>query len=146
KAVAEIRDWDYSQPNVLELKMEDLIREPEAVLLNAFSFIGLLEESPGRVRALISKALASARRRSGALVPFASRTLPAEMLVGAVRRNAFELKAGGRAPGVEDVHSHYRKGIAGDWVNHFEPAHKEYFNSMYGDLLERLGYETSSSW
>jgi hypothetical protein len=29
----------------------------------------------------------------------------------------------GRTAGTEDIHHHYRKGVAGDRRNHFEPAH-----------------------
>ncbi|NOZ68886.1 MAG: tetratricopeptide repeat protein [Deferribacteres bacterium] len=34
-----------------------------------------------------------------------------------------------------------RKGIAGDWRNHFTQANKETFNSVAGRLLAQLGYE-----
>ena len=47
----------------------------------------------------------------------------------------------GRKPGEEDVMSHGRKGIAGDWKNHFTPALAEKFHGMFGELLVKAGYE-----
>ena len=58
----------------------------------------------------------------------------------------FAAKTHGRAAGVEDITSHYRKGLPGDWVNHFTRSHAEAFDERFGDLLVRLGYEESSSW
>ena len=34
-----------------------------------------------------------------------------------------------------------RKGIVGDWKNHFKKADLKHFNSLAGDLMIRLGYE-----
>jgi hypothetical protein len=36
--------------------------------------------------------------------------------------------------------SHYRKGEAGDWCNHFDDDVQEAFARATGDLVERLGY------
>jgi hypothetical protein len=46
----------------------------------------------------------------------------------------------GRSNGGEDVKSHFRKGAAGDWVNHFTPALQAAFEARYGWLGPRLGY------
>lgn len=40
----------------------------------------------------------------------------------------------------------YRKGIAGDWRNHFNDAHREAFDEVAGDILIELGYEDSRDW
>ena len=63
-----------------------------------------------------------------------------------VHDNRFETKTAGRKEGEEDVTSHYRKGVAGDWRNHFTQAHVDEFKTRYGDLLVRLGYEQSADW
>jgi sulfotransferase family protein len=45
-----------------------------------------------------------------------------------------------RAPGTEDTSNHYRKGIAGDWQNHFDARLSVLFDDRYGPLCDALGY------
>jgi hypothetical protein len=66
--------------------------------------------------------------------------------LGAVYSLRFEAQSGGRERGSEDVGSHYRKGIAGDWVNYFTREHAEAFQDKFGDLVGRLGYEANADW
>ena len=47
----------------------------------------------------------------------------------------------GRKQGEEDVGSHYRKGVAGDWKNYFTPEVSARFSEATGGLLNTLGYE-----
>jgi lipopolysaccharide transport system ATP-binding protein len=61
-------------------------------------------------------------------------------------RNTFLKLSGGREAGQEDVTSHYRKGMAGDWKLHFTPAIKSRFKQHYNDLLIRAGYESDDAW
>lgn len=42
--------------------------------------------------------------------------------------------------------STFRKGLIGDWVNHFEPVHVEAFKDEAGDWLVDLGYEADDDW
>jgi hypothetical protein len=58
----------------------------------------------------------------------------------------FETLSGGRLPGVENLEMHYRKGIAGDWKNHFTRKVKETFKRRYGKLLVLAGYEADLQW
>ncbi|HXF36432.1 MAG TPA: sulfotransferase domain-containing protein, partial [Actinomycetota bacterium] len=46
----------------------------------------------------------------------------------------------GRRPGEEDPDSKLRKGVAGDWRNHFTPAVLRAFGETAGDLAAHLGY------
>jgi len=39
-----------------------------------------------------------------------------------------------------------RKGIVGDWRNHFTPEAKELFNFYAGDCLIQMGYEKNQKW
>lgn len=55
-------------------------------------------------------------------------------------------KATGRAPGEGDAKSFNRKGIAGDWENHFSDEQKEAFKRQAGDRLIELGYVADASW
>jgi len=52
----------------------------------------------------------------------------------------------GRTRGTEDVSSHQRKGIAGDWCNHFTHRVKDSFKERFGTVLIETGYESTDSW
>jgi hypothetical protein len=64
----------------------------------------------------------------------------AGLLLSTAYRTRFDARSGGRRAGQEDTASHYRKGVAGDWVDHFTPVHVEAFQERFGGLLDRLGY------
>jgi hypothetical protein len=66
--------------------------------------------------------------------------VPPDALRDVLQRNSFAARSGGRAPGVEDVSSHLRKGVAGDWRNHFEPDVERHFRQQTGNLVDELGY------
>jgi hypothetical protein len=55
---------------------------------------------------------------------------------------SFQHLAGGRKQGEERKSEHYRKGVAGDWRNHFDDGVQRHFREVTGDLVEVLGYET----
>ena len=110
-------EWDYHQPNVLELRMEDATTAAADEVPKIMEFLGL-----GERNGLTSKRL----RRI-------------------VADNEFNVLAG-RPPGEEDVKDHYRKGVSGDWVNHFEAEHVDYFKQRHGELLIKLGYEQDDNW
>ncbi len=56
-------------------------------------------------------------------------------------RHTFQKHSRGRQQGEEDAYSHYRKGMVGDWKNHFDRSTTAYFRQVTDDLLEVLGYE-----
>ena len=62
-----------------------------------------------------------------------------------VERYSFEKKTG-RLPGTEDKFSFVRKGMRGDWQNHFSKEARQVFDHYAGDLLVELGYETGHGW
>lgn len=51
-----------------------------------------------------------------------------------------------RKAGDEDVNSHLRKGIVGDWCNYLNGTLKQAFKNKYGDAVIQLGYESSNEW
>lgn len=55
-------------------------------------------------------------------------------------------KQTGRKPGQEDRSSFIRKGVAGDWANHFSREAAEIFRDRAGDTLVMLGYEPDHAW
>jgi len=52
----------------------------------------------------------------------------------------------GRAPGQEDKSSFNRKGISGDWRNHFTPEHRAAFDRVAGSRFAETGYELGVDW
>jgi Sulfotransferase domain len=62
-----------------------------------------------------------------------------------IRENRFEARSG-RKPGEEDLQSHERKGIAGDWRNHFTDRIAKSFKDRFGSLLVATGYEKGFNW
>lgn len=71
--------------------------------------------------------------------------LPSERIREAVRKSRFEAMTG-RAPGQEDRAHHARKGIQGDWRNHFTPKITALFKHYFGELLIAGGYEKNKDW
>jgi hypothetical protein len=67
------------------------------------------------------------------------------LIADLLERSSFRFYAG-RERGQEDRKRFYRKGVAGDWKNHFTADDKELFKEIAGDLLIRLGYESDLSW
>jgi len=110
--------WKYAaQPSVLEYKFEDLIRDPLPMFTRAFEHMGIVPQVVGY----------------DALPPLIS-------------KNSFENLSGGRKPGSEDVAHHYRRGVPGDWRNHFTSQHVAYFKALYNPVLLKLGYEETNDW
>jgi hypothetical protein len=72
--------------------------------------------------------------------------LPTGDLERIVAERAFQRLAGGRARGQEARDQKYRKGIAGDWRNHFTPRITDAFKQRHGRLLVQLGYEADLNW
>lgn len=62
-----------------------------------------------------------------------------------LERSSFRFYTG-RQRGQENRRRFYRKGIAGDWKNHFTPEHSRVFKELAGDMLIRLGYEEDMAW
>jgi Sulfotransferase family len=59
---------------------------------------------------------------------------------------SFEKLSRGRERGQEDPSSFYRKGVSGDWKNHFTDEDKRIFKEEAGELLMQLGYERDLDW
>jgi hypothetical protein len=148
----ELGEWDYGNEHILEVKMEDLTARPYETFISVFRHFELLaEQDPTLGRDQFRVAVARLANRRLVRHRWIRRlrrpvVVTGEMLLGTVYANRFETKTRGRAKGSEDVTSHYRKGIAGDWASHFTPRHAEAFTRKFGDLLINLGYEEDHSW
>src|ERR1044071_7538984 len=97
--------WDRPAAGVREIRFEELVADPKDRFCRIFRDLGLL---PDRV----SEAA----------------------LCQAVDRYTFQRLAGGRKAGEEDAAHHFRKGVPGDWRNHFTPAHTAYFKKLHNPL------------
>ena len=62
-----------------------------------------------------------------------------------VQNHSFEHLAGRKA-GSENRGSFMRKGIVGDWENHFNREARKCFQEYAGDALIKLGYERNFVW
>ncbi len=58
-----------------------------------------------------------------------------------IKAGSFE-RLSNRAQGEEDADSFYRKGIAGDWKSVFTERDREIYESIAGEQLAAMGYET----
>ena len=67
-------------------------------------------------------------------------TTPAT-ITDVVERNSFQALSGGREPGEADARSFLRKGIAGDWKNHFDEECNARYCEVAGEALAAAGYE-----
>lgn len=67
--------------------------------------------------------------------------VPREVLRKVLDTYSFQRISGGRKPGQEDRHHKYRKGVPGDWQNHFDGEIARRFHDRHGDLAQELGYD-----
>jgi len=79
------------------------------------------------------------------LFVFLGWAVPEDVIDAVAADNSFRSRSG-REPGQENEFSHRRKGIAGDWRNHFDRARGELFENAFPGLLTGLGYEQSNDW
>lgn len=71
--------------------------------------------------------------------------IPQSVTLAIAQDNSFASRAG-RQPGDENQFSHRRKGIAGDWRNHFNRDLARLFEDAFPGMLTDLGYEAANDW
>ena len=153
----DMRSWDYDQPHVLELHMEELTADPDGGFLEIANFLGILDRSDApslshTLRARMNRLNHRGRRFMPGNLPLFPvprrplQSIPHSTIGRIVERFRFSKLAGGRERGQENKNSHYRKGKPGDWKNHFTDAHIRAFKDRYNDLLLELGYESDPDW
>lgn len=120
-----LREWNFQQDRVMEVRMEDLITNPCGVILNVCGYLGVI---------------------SGSITREADGRLTSDDVLSVVHEHRFSVQSAGRKAGEEDVSSHFRKGVAGDWRNYFTPDHILAFKEQHNDLLIRMGYESGLNW
>ncbi|GEM_PF-6565099 len=60
--------------------------------------------------------------------------------------NALKQQIDAALPANCKIQGFIRKGAAGDWKNHFNTKHKDYFKKNSNNILQILGYEKDDSW
>lgn len=67
-------------------------------------------------------------------------------IIGVAGKLNFSAFSDGRKRGDENVSSHFRKGIQGDYLNYFNGLHKAICKERIGQYLIDLGYERNYAW
>lgn len=112
-----LENWDVNDARALTLRLEDISQDYVTKFREAFEFVGFFDLG-----------------------------LSDKLFLMIMEEFSFEKMSGGRKKGEEDTDSHYRKGVHGDWVNHFTDQHKDYFKEHHNDLLVKYGYESDDNW
>ncbi|WP_436516315.1 sulfotransferase domain-containing protein [Ekhidna sp. To15] len=148
----DMANWNYNQPQILELKFEDFFADLDnqwRIILEHLGYNVKDGEAP-LIRKLISHynrlvlKLNEKFHTKAYSLYFDNFIFNSQVDQILKRKNYFE--RGGRKAGSEDISHHYRKGISGDWKNHFSEPIKECFKSNWGELLINLGYEEDMNW
>lgn len=146
----EMYTWNYALSNVYEIKMENLVNDPYNEIIQACYFLGIVNEPTFKERFLylLAMSLNRALEKTGNVINFKipKDKIPEERLLRLIYKNQFYRKSKGRNLGEEDKKSHYRKGVSGDWKNHFNQEHIRVFKEKYNKVLIKLGYEENDSW
>ena len=141
-----LANWDYRNPNVYETRYEVLTVKPAEEFGNILKALSIPVYAAGSAplgdRAKVSINRGLRRIKAGGL---RVNGIPREFLDAVIEHQAFQ-KLAGRSKGQEDQKSHYRKGVAGDWVNYLTGANKDSFKQRWGQLLVDLGYEQNLDW
>lgn len=74
------------------------------------------------------------------LLAFLGVARDAETIAACLAASSFEQMSGGRAAGDEDKRSFFRKGVSGDWRNHFDETVSKRFRALTNGLMDELGY------
>lgn len=155
----DMRTWDYHQENVLELRMEDVTASPVEFFLQIASFLGILRQADFSGVGLAAHRLLTKSNRMNhrgrrfmpghlPMIPVLKQPIDkiAQSVVKKIASGRTFEKLTGRSRGQENRNTHLRKGVPGDWVNHFEPEHLVAFKDRYNDLVLDLGYASTPDW
>jgi hypothetical protein len=116
---SEFVDSWLGRPGIFVVRYVDFLEDAESTLTQLLRFLGRPID-PGRLRHAIE--------------------------VNRFERQTQERYGQARTPGEADDSKFLRKGIAGDWQNHFNRASCELLERFDGRILRRLGYEKDRSW
>jgi hypothetical protein len=142
---ADLADVERNLPRFLEWMLVERARSTFG-----FNWAQFVDSWEGRAHVetryeqLLSDAPAELRRVVAALQGI---EISAERAEAVCAEFSFQRQSGGRTHGEAPARASFvRKGIAGDWKNHFNAEARAIFDHHCGRQLIRLGYEPDSSW
>ncbi len=142
------KDFDDIQTNLPRF-IEYLFREfPKSGWSTRFNWAQFVDSWYGKPVALVryEDLLTDPAKTLGkVLFQLTRKEFAAERLTEVADKFSFA-KMTGRNPGEEKKNTFARKGIAGDWRNHFSQAAKQTFVHFGGEQLIKLGYEIDNQW
>lgn len=146
RTILAMQTWDYTNPDILELKFEDITAYPMEEIFRIADHLKLTSNSKSdslfRLISLYNRGCLRVFRSSS--LQYRQQYIPSTYLEQLVNNLSFKKLSGKRKIGEESKSSYYRK--SGDWKNHFTPKYKEVFLKTFGDVLIDLGYEKDDNW
>ncbi|MFZ0664298.1 MAG: sulfotransferase domain-containing protein [Acidimicrobiales bacterium] len=104
----DLKTWAYDNPEILELRYEDVLANEHSMMERIFRHYGFTD-------AAVAQSADIAAR--------------------------FSLNSP-----MTKLDPHVRSGLPGQWREVLEPDHVERFKELTGDLVVRLGYESTNDW
>jgi len=151
-AIAHYFQHDPSRPLredfaiYLEAKLTHVTHPP----FTLGEFVRAWQARPDAIWVRYTDCLANAEAEITRVVRALGLPLDPERVRQAVEVNRFEnaTRARGQArkPGEADPGAFERKGVSGDWKNHFDRRSCELLEQYEGSSLRALGYETDAGW
>ncbi|MFT4847774.1 MAG: hypothetical protein ACI83B_000295 [Sediminicola sp.] len=147
----DMASWSYDNPDILEIKFEDLIKDPQKTWASILEHIGIKT----RANPLLSNILQihnkiinsiSIRSKLDFNKWLRIKSDLSEKQIQTILKNFSFESLSGKPKGEEDIQNHYRKGTSGDWKNYFTDTHKRLFKEQWSELLIHLGYEQNTDW
>ncbi|MCH2214326.1 MAG: sulfotransferase domain-containing protein [Flavobacteriales bacterium] len=138
-----MKNWDYNQANVLELKYEDMIQNMTKYLTKVMEYLGWLKNDESPLQGPIHFYNRVGYTKNFLWLPKIRNHAVSESFVQNLNDEINIEKLKRKKPSSKN---HYRKGKSGDWKNYFNDRHRSIFRELYGDILIDLGYEEGHSW
>lgn len=145
---SNISNWDYQNPNILECKFEAITTNSKDEFAKIFEFLGITvsEKSITKTIPIVVKRILSKFGLENQDQKSTVDYCPQFLFERVLKQQEFRKLTKGRKKGEENSSSHFRKGVSGDWLNHFDDELKDKFKSMYPGLVSKLGYAENEEW
>ena len=110
------------------------------------SWVDHEQTRPDELRLDYAALIADEQGQFRRIFTFLNWQIPDEVVTEVVARHSFVATSGGRQPGEENEHSHRRKGVSGDWRNHFTRETGTLLEATCPGLLRAGGYVEADNW